>query len=231
MGSLGTALLFVPPLPPVQLPAQGTLVIGRSGGCDLRLQDADTSRRHAKIVCEEERIVLHDLASTNGTFVNGQKVEERVLEPGDRLQIGSNEIAFCRVEANIEPECPGGDTECANDQTQLFQRPKTSEVFQGDLAEIPPFAVVQILEMGHKTGALQIDGETWGRLWFVGGDPVHAETKDQLGFDAAITLVSASAGRFAFEPNVAAPQGTIEASVTQLLLEACRQLDEGVRLP
>jgi predicted component of type VI protein secretion system len=229
MGSFGTALLFVPPLPPVQLPAQGTLVVGRSGGCDLRLRDADTSRRHAKIVCEEERIVLHDLASTNGTFVNGEKVEERTLEPGDRIQIGSNEIAFCRVEADLDPEGP--DAEHGNDQTQLFQRPKTSEDFQGDLAQIPPFAVVQILEMGRKTGALQIDGETWGRLWFVGGDPVHAETKDQLGFDAAITLVSASAGRFAFEPDVAAPQGTIEASVTQLLLEACRQLDEGVRLP
>ena len=86
MGSSGTALLFVPPLPPVQLPAHGTLVVGRSGGCDLRLADADTSRRHAKIVCEDERIVLHDLASTNGTFVNGQKVEEHTLEPGDRIQ-------------------------------------------------------------------------------------------------------------------------------------------------
>jgi pSer/pThr/pTyr-binding forkhead associated (FHA) protein len=229
MGSLGTALLFVPPLPPVQLPTCGTLVVGRSGGCDLRLPDADTSRRHAKIVCEEERIVLHDLASTNGTFVNGQKIGEHALEPGDRIQIGSNEIAFCRVEGDLDPV--DAEAEHGNDQTQLFQRPKIAEVFQGDLAQIPPFAVVQILELGRKTGALQIDGETWGRLWFVNGDPVHAETKDQLGFDAAITLVSATAGRFAFEPDIAAPVGTIEASVTQLLLEAARQLDEGVGLP
>jgi len=229
MGSSGTALLFVPPLPPVQLPVRGTLVVGRSGGCDLRLRDADTSRRHAKIVCEEERIVLHDLASTNGTFVNGQRVEERALEPGDRIQIGSNEIAFCRVEADLDPEGPEGER--GDDQTQLFQRPRSTDVFQGDLAQIPPFAVVQILEMGHKTGALQIDGETWGRLWFVEGDPVHAETKDQLGFDAAITLVSATAGRFAFEPDVAAPEGTIQASVTQLLLEAARQLDEALVVP
>jgi pSer/pThr/pTyr-binding forkhead associated (FHA) protein len=229
MGSSGTALLFVPPLPPVQLPVRGTLVVGRSGGCDLRLRDADTSRRHAKIVCEEERIVLHDLASTNGTFVNGQRVEERALAPGDRIQIGSNEIAFCRVEADLDPEGPEGER--GDDQTQLFLRPRSTDVFQGDLAQIPPFAVVQILEMGHKTGALQIDGETWGRLWFVEGDPVHAETKDQLGFDAAITLVSATAGRFAFEPDVAAPEGTIQASVTQLLLEAARQLDEALVVP
>jgi len=228
MGSSGTALLFVPPLPPVQLPARGTLVIGRSGGCDLRLADADTSRRHAKIVCEDERIVLHDLASTNGTFVNGQKVEEHPLEPGDRIQIGSNEIAFCRVEADLDPDGP--EAEHGNDQTQLFQRPLTAEVFQGDLAQIPPFAVIQILEMGRKSGVLQIEGETWGRLWFVGGDPVHAETKDQLGFDAAIALVSTSAGRFTFEPDVGVPDTTIEASVTQLLLEAAHQLDEGVGL-
>jgi hypothetical protein len=102
-------------------------------------------------------------------------------------------------------------------------------VFRGDLAEIPPFAVLQILEMGRKTGLLQIDSDaTPGKLWLRGGDPIHAETVDQVGFDAAVSLVHASLGRFTFEPQTTVPEATIDASVTQLLLEASRQLDEGL---
>jgi hypothetical protein len=55
---------------------------------------------------------------------------------------------------------------------------------------------------------------------------VHAETKSQKGFDAALTLVNAASGRFSFEPGCRAPEATIEASVTEVLLEATRLLDE-----
>lgn len=224
MASDGTPMLFIPPLPPVQLPAEATVVIGRSRSCELRLPDADTSRRHAKIVCQGSAFVLHDLASTNGTFVNGKQVEERQLEAGDRIQIGSNHITFCQVLANLYPDaCLSGGEE----KTILVERPALGEVFQGDLAEIPPFAVLQILEMGRKTGILVIDADTDpGRLWLSRGDPVHAETKDQVGFDAAVSLVNASSGRFTFQPEATTPEATIEASVTQLLLEASRRLDE-----
>jgi hypothetical protein len=58
------------------------------------------------------------------------------------------------------------------------------------------------------------------------GDPIHAETKGQVGFDAALRLVCAKRGRFAFEPVEEIPEATIKASVTELLLEAARQMDE-----
>jgi pSer/pThr/pTyr-binding forkhead associated (FHA) protein len=218
-------MLFVPPLPPLQLPGDGaTVVMGRSRSCELRLPDADTSRRHAKIVCEGGAFVVHDLASTNGTWVNGQRVEEHVLRPGDRIQIGANTITFCQVDSGLDLE---GSAQGGEAETILVERPSGGEVFQGDLAEIPPFAVLQILEMGRKTGVLNIDSDgSCGRLWFSRGDPVHAETKDQAGFDAAIALVNASRGRFTFEPQIESPAPTIEASVTQLLLEASRLMDE-----
>jgi hypothetical protein len=44
-------------------------------------------------------------------------------------------------------------------KTVLFERSLGGEVFRGDLAEIPPFAVLQLLEMGRKTGLLRIDSE------------------------------------------------------------------------
>jgi len=216
------AMLFAPPQPPVSLPREGTVVVGRSRECEVRLPDADTSRRHAKIVCSGGRFVLHDLASTNGTFVNGERVGERELAPGDRLQIGANAVTFCQVAGGLDQPDDFA-------QTVLFERSLGGEVFRGDLSEIPPFAVLQILEMGRKTGLVRIESDTTpGRLWLRGGNPIHAETKSQVGFDAAVALVNATAGHFAFEPNGPLPEATIEASVTHLLLEASRQLDEGL---
>jgi hypothetical protein len=84
-----------------------------------------------------------------------------------------------------------------------------------------------MLEMGRKTGVLMVETSTGaGFLWLHEGVPTHAETKSQKGFDAALTIVTADGGRFSFEPKRTAPERTIEASVTELLLEASRQLDE-----
>src|SRR5262249_8709033 len=222
MPSEATAMLFAPPQPPVSLPREGEVVLGRSRDCEVRLPDVDTSRRHAKIVCSGGRFVLHDLGSTNGTFVNGERIGERELAPGDRLQMAANGVPFCKVAGGLDQPDDSA-------QPVLFERSLSGEVFRGDLAEIPPFAVLQILEMGRKTGLLRIDSDaTPGRLWLRGGDPIHAETKSQVGFDAAIALVHAATGTFAFEPNAAPPEVPIEASVTHLLLEASRQRDEGL---
>jgi hypothetical protein len=226
---MASAMLFVPPHSPVALPAQGEVVIGRGRENALRLPDPDTSRRHARILCQAGRYRIQDLASTNGTFVNGERVQEHDLAPGDRIHIGTNLITFCEI-GSIDLH--GGDDGA---QTMLIaQEPaaKSADAFQGDLAEIPPFAVIQMLEMGRKSGCLEIDSDQQsGRLWFEAGQPVHAETKGQLGFDAAVTLVHADAGHFRFESRAELPEATIRASVTELLLEASRQLDESRDLP
>ena len=226
MSSAETSLLFVPPLPPRALPAQGIVVLGRSRSCDLRLPDADTSRRHAEIVCENDTALLRDLGSTNGTRVNGAKVTQHTLKPGDRIQIGGNSVVYCRVDANLAER--GGDAELSDANTHLFEAeaPSGAAAFRGDLAEIPPFAVVQILELGHKSGVLSVDGDVAGRLWLANGDPIHAETKGLIGFDAAVQLCNATAGSFRFEPQLELPNPTIQASATQLLLESARALDE-----
>jgi pSer/pThr/pTyr-binding forkhead associated (FHA) protein len=226
MASSDTPMLFIPPLPPFALPGEGAVTLGRSSSCELRLHDVDTSRRHAEILCDASGCRIRDLASTNGTFVNGERVEECGLEPGDRIQVGTNTLTFCRVESAV----PSGEGafSAGDDKTVFTERPVASQAFQGDLAEIPPFAVLQILEMGRKTGVLKIEADTEpGSLWLQRGDPIHAETKGQLGFDAALRLVCAKRGRFAFEPAEEPPEATIEASVTELLMEAARQLDEG----
>ena len=218
-------MLFLPPRPPVALPEKGSLVLGRSRSCDLALQTADASRRHAEIVPLSGGWLVRDLGSTNGTYVNGDRIEERELRTGDRIEIGGDLITFCVVDAALEGE-PGGVADDA--QTVLQERPALGECITGSLSEIPPYAVLQMLEMGRKNGVLELDtSDGTGQLWLWDGAPVHAETKTRCGFDAAITIANATSGRFSFEPGRAAPDHTIQASVTELLLEASRQLDEG----
>lgn len=218
-------MLFLPPRPPVQVPPDRSLVIGRSRNCDLRLPSSDASRRHAEIHPTADGYVVRDLDSTNGTFVNGEQVREHLLQPGDRIQIASSTITFCQGAGESEMS----DTAHSDEKTILSERPVPGEVFRGELAEIPPFAVLQILEMGRKTGVVQFEcDEGLGRLWLIDGCPVHAETKSQKGFDAAMSLVNSTAGRFSFEPEVGTGEKTIEATVTELLLEASRILDESL---
>ncbi len=79
------------------------VVIGRSVGCNLRLDDSEVSRHHARITHNGTHFVLNDLKSANGTKVNGQPVAERVLTNGDSLQFGSSVIAFQLAESHHSP--------------------------------------------------------------------------------------------------------------------------------
>lgn len=67
----------------------GTTSIGRGDGNSLVLKDRDISRFHCEIVAESEGYFeLYDLNSTNGTFLNGSKIQKSTIVPGDTIQIG-----------------------------------------------------------------------------------------------------------------------------------------------
>jgi len=215
MGRPPASMLFCPPQPPVPLTPERSVVMGRSRSCDLRVQDGDASRRHAEVALRDGVVRLRDLGSTNGTYVNGERCAERELAPGDRIRIGDSTITFCAVSAAPVPATDG------EAKTQLREEPEAGESFEGDLGRIPPFAVLQVLELGRQSGCLHVDAaDGEGRLWIDEGRPVHAETAKQTGFDAALTLVHIDRGRFRFEPDGPLPAPTITASMTQLLLEA-----------
>ncbi len=75
---------------------QRVTVIGRSSECDLRLDDANASRRHAEVRRIGDGYSLVDLGSTNGTEVNGQRIQETALMSGDVISVGTSEITFER---------------------------------------------------------------------------------------------------------------------------------------
>lgn len=75
---------------------QRVVVIGRSSECEVRLDDANVSRRHAEVRRIGDGYSLVDLGSTNGTEVNGQRIQETALMNGDVIAVGTTRITFER---------------------------------------------------------------------------------------------------------------------------------------
>jgi adenylate cyclase len=74
-------------------------IVGRAPTADLPVVDPTVSRRHAQILSDENGLTVHDLGSSNGTFVNGNKITEAPIVPGDV-------IAFGKVSFRLEGETP-----------------------------------------------------------------------------------------------------------------------------
>jgi len=70
------------------------VVVGRSHDCDLVLDDPNVSRRHAEVRRENGHWVVVDLGSTNGLKVNGRRVAEAALNPGDEITLGLSRLSF-----------------------------------------------------------------------------------------------------------------------------------------
>jgi pSer/pThr/pTyr-binding forkhead associated (FHA) protein len=67
--------------------------VGRGARADFILEAALVSRLHCRLSADpSQQLVVEDLKSTNGTFVNGEKVDRAILKPGDRLAIGRVEF-------------------------------------------------------------------------------------------------------------------------------------------
>ena len=76
-----------------------TLVLGRSSKCDIQIDQESVSRAHSKIINTGKSIRIRDLGSTNGTFVNGQRITGAVrLNDGDLIRCGMNTQFKFRVE-------------------------------------------------------------------------------------------------------------------------------------
>ncbi len=71
--------------------------IGRSLAADLRFDDPTVSRRHALIVRHPDGVRLLDDRSLNGVFVNGERIDGRLLQDGDEIIVGRYRISFVRV--------------------------------------------------------------------------------------------------------------------------------------
>ena len=79
-----------------RLPAGAVKTIGRSTGAEFMVDAALVSRLHCQLTATDDSLHVKDLGSTNGTFVNGQRVNAAQLRHGDRLSIGRMDLLVSR---------------------------------------------------------------------------------------------------------------------------------------
>ena len=81
-------------------PLTGPTLVGRSAECQLRVEDSSLSRKHAKLIPTNEGVVIEDQGSTNGSFLNGSRVQRAVAKAGD--EIGFDTLRFRLFELGQE---------------------------------------------------------------------------------------------------------------------------------
>jgi pSer/pThr/pTyr-binding forkhead associated (FHA) protein len=123
------------PLAGQTIDVEDEVVIGREG-TDLTIDDQDVSRRHAAIRPSEGRLQVEDLGSTNGTFVDGNRIEEPTLIGGGaEIQLGGTRIL---VEGVLPARESSGDSQTTRQRSipPEFQKQKAQEA----VAPAPPAA-------------------------------------------------------------------------------------------
>lgn len=83
---------------------QSSTTMGKRDTNDFILTDKTVSREHVKIDFESDSFALHDLGSTNGTYLNGNRVKEAYLAPGDVIRIGGSNIEFRAFDERVKIE-------------------------------------------------------------------------------------------------------------------------------
>jgi pSer/pThr/pTyr-binding forkhead associated (FHA) protein len=139
------------------------IIIGRSSDLDMVLVEDMVSRRHAKITTTDAEITIQDVGSTNGTFVNGEKIAGRArLSEGDRILVGTsiikvvqvNDAAAATTEAEARRKLEAG----AARHSSTAGRPMS-----GVIEEIPLPDLLQLLSTSRKSGVLSMSSTRMAR--------------------------------------------------------------------
>jgi Domain of unknown function (DUF4388)/Inner membrane component of T3SS, cytoplasmic domain len=214
----------------------GEVVIGRSSELDLVLIEDMVSRKHAKLTLQPGQVTISDLGSTNGTFVNGEKVKRAQLKEGDRILIGTSILKLVGRQAGV----PTIDAKAAQENLERTaeaqeKRAGGRSAVQGRLEEVPLVDLLQLLSTSKKTGAIVIKGYRGGRVHLRAGKVVSAVIDADPTLPprkALFRMVSWTQGGFEFVPqegDLPPMPDEIAEGTEQLVMEAMQQVDELAR--
>jgi pSer/pThr/pTyr-binding forkhead associated (FHA) protein len=116
----------------------GTFTVGRSSACDFALCDATISRRHARLMVSDSQILVTDLNSRNGTFIQGEAVTTGCVRPGQELRFGR--VKFILV--NLEKYLPTEDSDL---QTAEFREGRPGPVIPSPVRSVLTRAQMKVL--------------------------------------------------------------------------------------
>jgi hypothetical protein len=206
------------------------IIIGRSSDLDMVLVEDMVSRKHAKIITDDKGVSIQDLGSTNGTFVNGEKIRRVDLKDGDRILIGTSIIKIVAVSpGDAQPAISENEARSKMQVTANHRPPAKS--MSGNIEEIPLPDLLQLLSTSRKSGVVVLRSD-WGtgRLFLRKGQIYFATIDD--GFDvpprkAIFRMLGWTQGFFELEPpDDRSVLEELQDSTEGLLMEGMRQLDE-----
>jgi len=205
------------------------IVIGRSSDLDMVLVEDMVSRKHAKITTDDKAVSIQDLGSTNGTFVNGEKIRKVDLKDGDRILIGTSIIKLVYVDGELTHSL--SETEARSRMAVTANRKPPTRSMSGSIEEIPLPDLLQLLSTSRKSGVLVVrsDGGV-GKLYMRKGQIYFASIDDSFNMGprkAIYRMLSWAQGFFELEPpDERAVLEELQDSTEGLLMEGMRQLDE-----
>jgi pSer/pThr/pTyr-binding forkhead associated (FHA) protein len=215
------------------LPFKGEVVIGRASDVGMVLVEDMVSRKHARLLVDGPRLGIIDLGSTNGTFVNGEKVQKMELKIGDRVLVGTNILKVVGL-GEVSAQAAGlSSNELRMMLEELAQARGGDTTMSGDLEEVPFPDLLQLFSSSKKSGILSIDGAHEGAVFLKEGQVVFAEISGQkmAPLKAFSRMVQWQTGHFELKaPGETKFQTTITESTESILLEALRQFDEISRI-
>ena len=216
------------------LRANREIVVGRSSELDMVLVEDMVSRKHAKIITDDHTVSIQDLGSTNGTFVNGEKIRQIDLKDGDRILIGTSIIKLVALSAETnhgQGSSMLSELEARSRLQVTGNRRTATKSMSGSIEEIPLPDLLQLLSTSKKSGVLAIRTElAVGKLFMRKGQIYHATIDDNAesaGRKAVFRMLSWEQGFFELEPpDEREVTNEMQDSTEGLLMEGMRQLDE-----
>ena len=206
------------------------LIIGRSSELDIVLVEDMVSRKHAKITLSGGKITIEDLGSTNGTFVNGEKVKTSRLKEGDRILVGTSILKLVKAGANAV-ELSDAQVKQNLEQVAVVQSQRqTKTAMTGKIEEVPLPDLLQLFHTSKKNGVLVVNNQQEGKIYLRQGKVYYCVINDnhdlgpQKSFNRIITWET---GEFELRPPDNQEFMTeLDESTEHLLMDALRQLDE-----
>lgn len=207
-----------------------TITIGRSDKCDLVLPHKEVSRVHAliKVRPSAGMIVIEDEGSSNGTYVNGKRAPSSILREGDEITLGPYEVVIrSHQEMNRRDQDEGESTNSL--ELTSVARILPSAAMTGLLQEVPMTEVLQGIEFNKKSGTLSVTSSDriTGVLAFMEGRPMYAGYGELRDDEAVLAMIALKSGSFALTGEIDPGEQRMQTTMTGLLLEASRRIDEG----
>jgi hypothetical protein len=213
------------------LPGSSEVVVGRSSDLDMVLVEDMVSRRHAKITVNGDNVTIQDLGSTNGTFVNGERIERMTLTDGDRVLIGTSIIKLVATDGPAAPAQPAKKLE----EVAAGRRANQVRSMSGAIDEVPLPDLLQLFGSSRKTGVLVIKGDVdTAKVFLDKGTIAFAtinDSEDIPAIKAIHRIMSWQHGAFYMEPQdrVDPPQ-RVDLPTEAALMEGMRIFDEVNRI-